>query len=236
MDFEIKIRTASQRWLAINTDDPNVSQHFNSGNSYATTVLNEINQNNIYDYLLQGANNITVLDIGANIGLFSLYASPIARKIYAFEPTPAHYKILTTLTGQCSNVVTAQTALSDNNGTTDFYINDENTTMNSLANTYGKKINVQSVTLKTLLDNINEPKIDFVKCDIEGGEMVALCDATVGPVSDRIKVWYIECHSTDPNNWDASLQANRNALATMFVRQGYQVHKVNHDILYAQKD
>jgi FkbM family methyltransferase len=236
MTLQRQIRTSKNNQLTISSDDPDVVSHFSNMANYADTILAEINANNFYDYILKDAQDLTILDLGANIGLFSLYASDIARKIYAFEPTPRHYHILQTLTSGYQNIDTHQIAVGASNNQIDFYVNTENSTMNSLHNVYGDKITVESARLKEILKRIGEERIDFVKCDIEGSEMIALTDDTVGEVRDNIKVWYVECHATDHTNWDWSIEQNRRTLATMFVRQGYQVHQLRRDVLYAQRD
>jgi FkbM family methyltransferase len=236
MTLQRQLLTSRKNPLYISSDDPDVIAHFAEPSNYADTIIREINASNFYDYILKDAQSLTILDMGANIGLFSLYASDIARKIYAFEPTPRHYHILKTLTSSYSNIKAFQMAVGAVNDSIDFFVNSENSTMNSLQNVYGEKISVQSIRLKEILQLVGEHQIDFVKCDIEGSEMTAITDDTVGEVRDHVKVWYVECHATDHANWDWSIEQNRRTLATMFVRQGYQVHQLRRDVLYAQRD
>jgi len=143
---------------------------------------------------------------------------------------------LTELTKSYSNINRINAALHSSNEKIDFYISDENSTMNSTVNKYGQKVTVQGYTLAALLDGLSLNHVDFVKCDIEGSEIEAITDQTLGAVRDRIRIWYMECHATDHSRWEASLQENRDKIAQVFVRQGYQVYKLKHDTIYAQRD
>ena len=218
MTLQRQILTSRKTPVYISSNDPDVIAHFSNPTGYADTIIGEINASNFYDYILKDAQDLTILDLGANIGLFSLYASDIARKIYAFEPTPRHYHVLQSLTSQYQNIHTYQIAVGSTNGIIDFYINDENSTMNSLQNMYGTKIPVQSLRLKNILQHIGESSIDFVKCDIEGSEMVALTQATLAPVADKIDCWFVEVHATSTDLFD-----NKDALKAIFESVGYTV-------------
>jgi hypothetical protein len=62
--------------------------------------------------------NDIVLDIGANIGVFTLYAaSQTSKAVYAFEPVPKSYEYLkkNVATNNLKHVKTYQTAVCDHN-------------------------------------------------------------------------------------------------------------------------
>jgi hypothetical protein len=58
--------------------------HFDKPQNYADFIINQINSEQIYLNYLKG-NNLIILDIGANVGLFSLHCVDCAQKIYSFE-------------------------------------------------------------------------------------------------------------------------------------------------------
>ena len=69
-----------------------------------------------------------VVDIGANMGYFTLLASRLVGregKIYAFEPEPVNYGLLVKNIGinGYKNIVPVQKAVSDRTGTTRLFIN-----------------------------------------------------------------------------------------------------------------
>ena len=61
------------------------------------------------------ADNSTVLDIGANIGMFTLFVNSKSKNcnVYAFEPLPPTYDILKLNTGFLPNVTAVNLGLSD---------------------------------------------------------------------------------------------------------------------------
>jgi hypothetical protein len=110
--------------------------------------------------------------------------------------------------------------------------------MNSSVNKYGTKVEVQALTLASLIKELNLDHVDFVKCDIEGSEMAALTDETVGAVKDIVDAWFIEVHATDTEDLKglASLLDNRAKLIALFERQGYATQILREDSLYIYKE
>jgi hypothetical protein len=110
--------------------------------------------------------------------------------------------------------------------------------MNSSVNKYGTKVEVQARTLATLIKELDLEHVDFVKCDIEGSEMAALTDETVGAVKDIVDAWFIEVHATDDETLKGidSLRHNRGQLIEIFKRQGYAAQILREDSLYIYKD
>lgn len=125
------------------------------------------------------------IDIGANSGLFAVYAAKAVGnegKVFAFEPTDTTYKKLreNIELNKFANIVTYQLAISSKNEVLEFYSLSEGfDAWNSFAKPIIKKkytvLNVQAVQI----DKFNEIGIDFnnstlVKIDIEGWELQAL--------------------------------------------------------------
>ena len=123
-------------------------------------------------------------DIGANIGLFSLYASKIVGQkgsVIAFEPTPETYRrLLKNLkSNNCYNVKTFNIGLSDNLGVLNF--NTSNTghdAWNSFAKlnelSDSKTIEVEVDTLDDFIAKTKISNISLVKLDVEGWEKFVL--------------------------------------------------------------
>lgn len=244
MTLQRRLLTSKQNVIDIISDDNLAENHFSNPSNYADIVLNQINQDRFYDEIFDGEDDLTILDIGGNIGLFSLYAQDRAKAIYPVEPTPNHFHILKELTKDYPNIHPLNYAAGNKMEVIDFFINEENTTMNSLANKYGKKVEVQAKTIRDIIDELGLDHVDFVKCDIEGSEMVALTDETVAAVKDIVDVWFIEVHSTAPADavgdpaviWHTSLNQNRKQLSDIFTRNGYTVSDYRHDGLYIYKE
>jgi len=127
---------------------------------------------------------MTVLDIGAHHGLYSLLAAKQVGeygRVYSFEPSPREQKALklNLLLNRCKNVKVQQFALGSEETNSDLYVvNEFNTGCNSLRPPHvPHPTSAVTVNVKTLDNWIAEQKlqsVDFIKLDVEGGELEAL--------------------------------------------------------------
>jgi FkbM family methyltransferase len=118
-----------------------------------------------------------VVDVGANIGYYTLLASKLVGKegrVYAFEPEPENYSFLlkNLKINNVSNVIALQKAVSNKGGTVKLYLCEHNPGGHSIVFARKRFIQVESLTLDEFFKE--NPKVDVVKLDIEGGEMLAL--------------------------------------------------------------
>lgn len=126
----------------------------------------------------------TVLDIGANIGYYSvLFASLVgdAGCVHAFEPHPDNALLLRKnldLNGFSQRVRVNQAAVADREGTLKLFCSHLNA---GDCRIYGsqKNINAHEVSVLTIDNYLNPsvssmPKVDFIKMDIQGAEYSAL--------------------------------------------------------------
>lgn len=236
MTLRRQLLTSKHTVIDIVSDDIKTEEHFNNQHNYADVVLNQINHDRFYDQIFDGEEELTVLDIGGNIGLFTLYAQDRCKAIYPIEPTPSHFHILQELTGKYENVHPLQLAAHSEDTTIDFYISEDNSTMNSSVNKYGTKVEVQARTIASIIKDLNLDHVDFIKCDIEGSELSALTLETVSAVSNVVDCWFIEVHATDSSiPWADSLENNRRYIAEIFKQCGYEVQDYRVDGLYISK-
>lgn len=122
-----------------------------------------------------------IIDAGANMGIFSLYASDRANKIYAFEPQRKVLNILNhniALNDMHKVITIVPFGLSDQNK--DYMLNinpKEGHVSASIIPKLTKNIDYEAITCITLdkwaFEN-NLKKIDFIKADIEGAERLML--------------------------------------------------------------
>ena len=233
-----QIKTTKDRIHNIETDDAEIVDWFDRPDVTMTDcILDQLNNERLYDPVLANKENLTILDVGANIGLFSLYAQDSAKQIICLEPTPNTIGILEKLTAGIDNIKIAPVALSNTDGEITFYIN-ENPTINSLVNQVGAEVRVQARTIATVLREQGLDWVDFVKCDIEGSELLAITEATLDPVKDQIGSWFIECHRTDgidPATWPGNLENNRQQLISILRNAGYSAEPIIHDQIFAWK-
>jgi FkbM family methyltransferase len=217
-------------------DNQLVKDWINNPTTCANIIIKQINEDRMFLPFFH-SDDFTILDLGANIGLFSLFVKDAAKRIISVEPTPKTLEVLTVLTADEPNIEILQAAASDTDGQTTFYINN-NPTMNSLVNQYGESVTVNTYTFDSIMKKFNLDHIDFVKCDIEGGEMRAFNDDTLGAVADKIDTWAVEVHQTNvqDNPWPGNLEQNRQTLKALFQRHGYKTECIYVDQLIAWKE
>ncbi len=118
------------------------------------------------------------LDVGANIGVYTLLASQLVGDgghVHAFEPLSDANELLRSNVSlnQCRNVTINPVAIGEENGEVPIYINAQNA-LSSLGNTNRgtilKSQTVQIMTLDAYAESVGVSKIDFLKIDVEGFE------------------------------------------------------------------
>lgn len=234
--IEQQIKTSQHNNYVLKTTNPDIANWLSNPDNYTNVIIKQINEDRMYDPIFAGRSDMIVMDLGANCGLFSLYAADSCKKLIAVEPTPSTFSVLKEMVDGHDHITPLQLAVGPHNEMISFYIN-ENSTTNSMLDRNGKETQVQCMTLETLLHMQKLDHVDFIKCDIEGSEMQALTDATLGPVADKVSFWFVEVHQTDVADqaWPGNLDANRQQLAELFQRHGYQTEMVIHDQLLAWK-
>ena len=120
-----------------------------------------------------------VVDAGANIGYYTFIFSKIVGvtgKVFAFEPNPESFKILekNIKKNHLENVFLFNMALGDYNGAAKLYLNDYNKGDNRLYSSDGKQscVTIGCTTLDTAIPT-NE-RVDFIKMDTQGSEVLIL--------------------------------------------------------------
>ena len=151
----------------------------------------------------------TVVDIGANIGVFTLFAAcKTQNHVHSFEPFPKNFEFLNRNIGinNLHNVRIHAAAVCDKVGTQKLFVNDSNTShfLSSL-NTkerFEKSIEVPTTTLEDIMDSNNLKQIDFLKLDCEGAEGAILQSTTEGYLK-RVRKIAMEFHdNTSPLKHD----------------------------------
>lgn len=116
----------------------------------------------------------TIFDVGANIGMASIYFACIypEAKIYAFEPDPHVFARLKDQVKYFENIIPMQMALGGTDGTRNFYIHPESILSGSLIERVGgqQQVTVPSRRISTLVAELGLQSVDLLKFDIEGGE------------------------------------------------------------------
>jgi FkbM family methyltransferase len=211
--------------------DPIVAAHIEKESSYVGTLLHQINVEKTYYPLFHPKRDLTFLDIGANIGLVSIYASPVCSRIIAVEPAPETFSVLHAMTHKLPNIELFCGALAPTDGQCEFHLNDLNTTASSTVNTYGTLTTVRGFTLNSLLRIHQLEHVDVVKCDSEGPEADALSYEELKEAAPIVDAYYCEVHNTPKVIWEETL----GRLVRDFARLGYHRQQINGMALIARK-
>lgn len=167
-------------------------------------------------------NNAIVMDIGANIGIYTILLSHIypKAKIIAIEASPTIFEMLKSncklnnlLFPSGSNVLLINKAISDKDDiTTEFYEKHSMSTMlkeflTNLSSTIltnqdelNKRV-VRTITIDNLVETIGVNEISLLKIDVEGAEVLALKGAIKTLTHKKIKNMVIEYHSLENYNY-----------------------------------
>ena len=146
-------------------------------------------------------------DIGANIGIYTLYMNyknPLMQ-MFCFEPVQNNFNSLQNniILNRALNVHPFNIALSNNNMITNLFISDTRNgnsgaqieaPINEKGDTFeAKKIeNILSFSLDYLVNNLNFPQPNFIKIDVDGHENEILDGMRVTLENEQLKSLLIE--------------------------------------------
>lgn len=186
-------------------------------------ILKEVYLDRIYEPFLRFKKDLTIVDVGANIGLTSYYFKDRAKRVIAVEPSAQHRACIEAMIKQnnIKNIEIYPYALSSENGTAKFYHND-NTTMFSLKSEVNKKDDfeeVQTVTMDKLLSDLNIDRVDLMKLDVEGSESEIISSEGFKKSVDKLPVILGEWHT-----WSAM---GANLFRTTLMDLGYEFNWLN---------
>ncbi len=138
----------------------------------------------------------TVVDIGANIGAFTVLAAERGARVLSFEPFPANFALLernVSRNGLSATLV--QRAVSDADGTAELYLPDRNEYSGrySLYPGRGERtVNVECIRLDKVMGEYGLARINLLKIDCQGSEYEILYGASQVTLS-RIDSIVAEC-------------------------------------------
>lgn len=141
-------------------------------------IIRDIFKDNIYNPSTFSINaNDVVVDVGANVGVFSIFAATKTNNsIHAFEPFPENFKFLkhNIYMNGFANISPHCAAISNKNASEKLYISRLSAGHLLFDHTiYGKLdkyIEVPTKTIEQIMEDYSISKIDFLKLDCEGSE------------------------------------------------------------------
>jgi FkbM family methyltransferase len=159
--------------MYVNTQDKAIVPHLLSEG-----VWEEYETELFHKYIKPGD---VVVDIGANIGYYTLIAAKLTGKdgkVYSFEPEPNNYELLVRniKVNRYNNVTPVQKALSDKKGELKLHLDKLNLGSHSFIEIddpkrKGGEVTVDTITLDEFFKEEGKDRgIDFIKMDAEGAE------------------------------------------------------------------
>ena len=145
-------------------DNDHIGEMFKSGKYYEQEYINICLLNNF-------KRRNVALDIGANIGSYTIPLSLNYKTVIAFEPQPKLNKILSNniSTNFLKNVEVKDFALGHYSGTTAMQLESCPDNYGSISiGTTGDKVKIKT------LDSLGYKNIDFIKIDVEGAEKLVI--------------------------------------------------------------
>jgi FkbM family methyltransferase len=121
-----------------------------------------------------------VLDLGANIGYYTLIMSKIVGdkgKVFAFEPDENNFNLLkkSVETNNLKNVVLFKKGVADYNGTATLYLEKLNSAHHMIHKPKNEKEIAGTSKIEIVkIDDVIKDKISFIKMDVEGSEAKAI--------------------------------------------------------------
>jgi FkbM family methyltransferase len=186
----------------------------------------EKNESDMMERLISEGDNF--FDIGANIGWYSINIASACRdaKIFSFEPIPKTYTQLNrnVQLNLLKNITTYNFGFSDRDDEFPFYCYSEGSGNASSANLTGRDdVEVVNCKVKTIDDFIVETSqhIDFIKCDVEGAELMVFRGG-IKTISRDLPIIFSEIL----RKWTAKFNYNPNEIFNLFRGVGYDAYTV----------
>jgi FkbM family methyltransferase len=160
----------------------------------------------LFDRYLRGLNaGSTVIDCGANVGDISLKLAGTGARVYAFEPNPFAFKVLTERLEAYSNVTCIQKGVWDRNTVTRLYFHNQSAG-DEVFWSYGSSIagnkknvdrtryvEVEIIDLTEFIETMGTG-IDLLKIDIEGAECELLEKFIRKELCKNVGITLVETH------------------------------------------
>ncbi|MDQ5956277.1 MAG: FkbM family methyltransferase [Candidatus Rhabdochlamydia sp.] len=178
--------------------------------------------------------NAVILDIGANIGWYSLLFSKRLpqSKIYAFEPIQDTYKNLVTNINlnKSNNIFSFNLGLSEKKGFLPYYYFPEGSVLASEKNLINcpkaKPITCQVDTLDTFVSTQRLDRLDLIKCDVEGAEL-SVIKGGLDAIKQFLPILFVELFE----RWALQFNYHPNDVIDLLKKIGYNCFLANKDRL-----
>jgi FkbM family methyltransferase len=227
----------NKMYIDVNDHRPSMRKTFQA---YCMNLVHEEETTTLFKKFVREGD--VVLDLGANIGYFTILASKLVGprgKVYSFEPEPTNFQYLSKnieLNGY-ANAFAFQKAVSDRPGTTQLFVcsyDSGHHTINQYdgisAYRRGRKSEMRSIEIDTVsIDDFLRDKtdrVDIIKMDVEGAEALALSGMKETLTRNRAIKVFLEFFPLLMVKMGSSPEAYAKSLLNDF---GFSVYVIGHD-------
>lgn len=181
----------------------------------------------------------TVIDIGGNIGYFSLYFAnklPNA-KFHCFEPIPNTYTYLekNLQINNSKNIAAYNIGFTNKKQAIEMFYNPEGSGGSSMRDLLGasctKKITCEFATLDDFVRENNIDNIDFIKCDVEGAEKFVF-EGAINTIKKHKPIIFSEML----RKWSAKFDYHPNDIIKFFDNIDYKCFAISADSIEEIKE
>ncbi len=172
-----------------------------------------------------------IIDIGANIGCFSLKAAQTARRVLSYEPFLPNYNLLreNIALNNVDNIEVHSVAVSSKAGESILFLPDDESFVGRVSLHPGRgtrTVECSRITLDQVFRDNNLDTVDLIKIDCQGAEYEILYGASANTLS-RVRQIITECE-----RYEDSPEWSIKALSSHLQNHGFKV-RVHHNLLYA---
>lgn len=151
-------------------------------------------------------NNSTIIDIGVNIGVFSVYATTLSKntKVYAYEPMPKNFNLLldNIQINKVENaIIPFKLGISSHKETRRLFLASGSPFHSIYSDKNEKYIEIDCIALKDVFDENKIKYCDVLKIDCEGAEFEILYN-TPEEYFLKIKEIRLEYHNQKKENYN----------------------------------
>lgn len=119
-----------------------------------------------------------VVDIGANVGVFSLFAARSARLVYSLEPSSSNFNRLVSNVSHTQNIAALNLACTGRDGRASLDLSSDPVSFSLMTNRCSdRQETVDTISLGTLFERHKISHCDFLKLDCEGSEFEIILDS-----------------------------------------------------------
>ncbi len=170
-------------------------------------------------------NNSVVIDIGANIGVYSIFATSTSKNtvVYAYEPMPKSYGLLLEnikINKLENNILPFKLGVGDKKEKRKLFLSSGSPFHSLYSNEQNKKyVEIECLSLKDIFDENKIEQCDILKIDCEGAEFEILYNTPSG-YFEKIKKIRLEYH-----NQTTKKNCNIKNLIIFLRENGFKINK-----------